>query len=175
MILATFNGNHSTTIISCYSPTNVSDEIILIAFYNELSILVCGIPKHNSLIIGEDMNPQISKNVNTKFSLHNSSNRNGKHHSDFIQENTLSCLNTKSKKRKGNLWTYTYASNAKAHIGFILINKKWNNSPLNYEAYFSFEGVSSDYRIVTAKIRLSQRTTKYSTNNHNRSLWLIPA
>ena len=35
------------------------------------------------------------------------------------------------------------------------MNKKWTKSALNCEAYFSFEGVSSDHRIVTAKIRLS--------------------
>ena len=39
----------------------------------------------------------------------------------------------------------------------MLINKKWNNSVLNCEAYSSFEGVSMDHWIVTAKIRLSLR------------------
>ena len=40
------------------------------------------------------------------------------------------------------------------------MNKKWNNSALNCEAYSSFDGVSSDHRIVTAKIQLSlQRNT----------------
>ena len=47
MMVATFNGNPSTIIISCYSPTNVSDETDLIAFYNELSSLIRSIPKHN--------------------------------------------------------------------------------------------------------------------------------
>ena len=32
MMLATFNGNRSATIVSCYSPTNVSEETELIAF-----------------------------------------------------------------------------------------------------------------------------------------------
>ena len=103
------------------------------------------------------MNVQIGKNVNNKFSLHNSSNRNGEHLTDFPQEIRLTCLNTKFQKRKGRLWTYTYANNAKAQIEYILINKKWNNSALNCEAYSSFKGVSSDHWIVTAKIRLSQQ------------------
>ena len=68
MMVATFNGNPSTTIISCYSPTNVSEETDLIVFYNELSSLVCSIPKCNILVIGRDMNAQIGKNVNHKFS-----------------------------------------------------------------------------------------------------------
>ena len=61
VMVAMFNGNPSTTIISSYRPTNVSDEMDLIAFYNELSSLVCSIPKHNVLIIGGDTNAQIDK------------------------------------------------------------------------------------------------------------------
>ena len=52
-MVATFNGNPSTTIISCYSPTNVSEETDPIVFYNELSSLVCSILKHNVLVSGE--------------------------------------------------------------------------------------------------------------------------
>ena len=75
MIVATINGNTRATIVSCYSPTNVREEIELIAFYDELSSLVRGIPKHKVLVIGGVMNAQISKNENHKFSLHNSSNK----------------------------------------------------------------------------------------------------
>ena len=56
MRVATFNGNPSATIISFYSPTNISEETELIAFYEELSSLVRSIPKHNILYIGGDMN-----------------------------------------------------------------------------------------------------------------------
>ena len=56
MIVATFNGKPRATIISCYCPTNVSEETELIAFYDELSSLVRSIPKHNVLVIGGDMN-----------------------------------------------------------------------------------------------------------------------
>ena len=77
MMAATFNGNPRGTIISCYSPTNVSEETELVTFYDELSSLVRSIPKHNMLVIGGDMNAQIGKNGNNKYSLHNTSNRNG--------------------------------------------------------------------------------------------------
>ena len=89
------------------------------------------------------------------YGLHNSSNRNGEHLTDFTQENRSTCLHTKFQNRKGKLWTYTYANNAKAQIDNILINKKLNKSALNCKAYSSFKGVSSDHRTVTAKIRLS--------------------
>ena len=65
MMVATFNGNPRTTIISCYSPTNVSEETELVAFYDELSSLVRSIPKHNVLVIGEDMMPKSGKTETT--------------------------------------------------------------------------------------------------------------
>ena len=71
----------------------------LITLYTELSSFVFSILKHNILIIGEDMNAQIGKN--NKFSLLNSSNRNGKHLMDFTLKNRLTCLNNKFQKRKG--------------------------------------------------------------------------
>ena len=48
MMVPMFNSNPSTTIIYCFSPTNVSEETNLIAFYNELSSLVCSILKQHS-------------------------------------------------------------------------------------------------------------------------------
>ena len=77
MMAATFNGNPRATIISCYSPANVSEETELVIFYNELSFLVRNIPKHTVLVIGGDMNAEIGKNRNNIYSLHNMSNRNG--------------------------------------------------------------------------------------------------
>ena len=94
MMAAMFNGNPKATIISCYSPTNVSEETELVTFYEELSSLVSSIPKHNLLVIGGDMNAQIRKNRNNEYSLHNTSNRNGQHLIDFMIENRLTCLNT---------------------------------------------------------------------------------
>ena len=40
MMAATFNGNPKATIISCYSPTNVSEENEIATFYEDLSSLV---------------------------------------------------------------------------------------------------------------------------------------
>ena len=124
------------------------------------------IPKHNLLIPGGDMNAQIGKNRHNKYSLHNISNRNG-HLTDFMIENRLTCLNTNYLKKEV-IWTYTFANNSKAQINYVFINKKWKNSAMNCEAYSSFEGVSSDHRIITAKIRLSLRknATHTATTKH---------
>ena len=119
------------------------------------------------------MNVQIVKNRNNQYSLHNTSNRNGQHLTDFMIENRLTCLNTNYQKGDGKLWTYTYSNYSKAQIDYVFINKKCKNSAMNCEACFSFEGVSSDHLIVTAKLRLSLRwnaTRSETTKHYNRAL-----
>ena len=103
MLAGTFNGNPRAKILSCYSPTNVSEETELVTFYDELSSLEHSIPKHNLLVIGRDINAQIGKNGNNKYSLHNTSNRNGQHLTDFMIENRLACLNTYYQKKGGQI------------------------------------------------------------------------
>ena len=168
MMVATFNGNPRATIISCFNPTNISEETEQVAFYDEISPLVRSILKHNVLVIGGDMNAQIGKNGNKKYSLHNTSNRNSEHLTDFMIENRLTCVNTNYQKWEGKLWTYTYANNNKAQIDYVFINEKWKNSAMNCKAYSSFEGVSTDHRIVMAKIRLRLRknATRTATTKH---------
>ena len=57
--------------------------------------------------------------------------------------------------------------NRKAQIDYVFINKKWKNSAINCEAYSSFDGVSSDYRIVTAKrLSLRKNVTRMATTKH---------
>ena len=108
------------------------------------------------------------QNGNKKYSRHNMSNGNGQHLTDFMIENWLTCLNTNYQKMEGKLWTNTYANNSKTQIDYVFIIKKWKNSTINCEAYSSFEGVSSDHRIVTAKIRISLRknATRTATTKH---------
>ena len=88
-------------------------------------------------------------------------------------ENRLTCFNTNYQKSEGKLWTHTYVKNSKAKIDYVLINKKWKNSAMNCETYFSFEGVSSDHRIVTAKIRLSLRKNAKWTVTTKHYDWAI--
>ena len=163
MMAATFNGNPRASIISFYSPTNVSEETELVTFYMVLSSLVRSIAKHNLLVIGGDMNVQIWKNRNNKYSLQNTSNRNGQHLTDFMVENRLTCLNTNYQKREGKLWTYTYANKSKAQIDCVFINKKWKNSAMNCAAYSSFEGV------LRSSNSHGQITTKPTKKRHTNS------
>ena len=77
IMVVTFHGNPNTTIISCYSPKNVSEELEVEQFYTEFASLTRQIPKHNMLVIGGDFNAQLGKLNNSKFSYHTNANRNG--------------------------------------------------------------------------------------------------
>ena len=74
----------------------------MITFSNKLSFLVQYIPKHNILIIDENMNVHIRKCENYKFCLHN--------YPEFSLENKFVCLNLKIK-RGDNM---NYPNNSKA-------------------------------------------------------------
>ena len=71
---ATFNSNTSITIISCYSPTNASDEMNINTFYNKLPSLIRHISKVNIITINRDMKAHIGKYKNYKLCLNNSPN-----------------------------------------------------------------------------------------------------
>ena len=110
------------------------------------------------------MNAQIGKDENNKYCLHNLSNRNGEHLTKFSLENRIICLNTKFQKRKGKIWTYTHANNAKAQIDYILINKKWIN---RRSIFRSHDCHSKDTFEPTQKYDTNSQTTHYNWSSLN--------
>ena len=160
IMISNLQGNPRTTVISCYSPTNVSDENETANLYTELSALTRSIPRHNILIIGGDFNAHLGQEDGLKYSFHNSTNRNGNMIKDYLQENKLLCLNTHFQKRTGQKWTHKSPNNYSSQIDYIFINRKWKNSAQNCRDYNTFVNVASDHLIVTAHIILSLRANK---------------
>ena len=173
IMTATFQGNPQTTIITCYSPTNVSDETETERFYADLSSLTRQIPKHNVLIISGDFNAQLGQNDNGNFpySLHQNTNRNGNMLKNYILENNLICLNTHFQKRRGHSWTHTSPNASNSQIDYVIINRKWKNSAINCRANNYFISVATDHRIVSAYIRLSLRANKRRKSNRKNFEW----
>ena len=164
MIIATFNGNPHTTVVSCYSPTNVCEETDVIEFYGHLDSLVRSVPKHYVLVVGGDMNAHIGLSDGHKHCYHDATHRNGEHMFNFTNENGLVCLNTRYQKMKGNYGPSLILTEPK--LNYLFINKKWINSVINCEAYNTFQGVYSDHRIASLKIRL--RANKKQALNRTR-------
>jgi len=154
ILIASFNGNPKTSVICCYSPTNVSEEVDIDEFYGDLSTLTRQIPKHNVTLKGGDFNAKLGRNDGVKHSFHTETNRNREWLKDFLIENKFVCLNMVYQKRVGKKWTFTYPNGSNAQIDLILINKKWVNCAIDCEPFSSFSTLSSDHRIISAKITL---------------------
>ena len=77
LMITTFNGNPETTVISCYSPKNTSEESIAEEFYSDLAKLIRDVPKHNAILVGGDMNAKIGKENCKGSHYHETTNRNG--------------------------------------------------------------------------------------------------
>ena len=56
-----FHGNPQTTIILCYNPTNVSDEIETEYFCTDLTAITRQVPKHNLLSIAIDFKAHLGQ------------------------------------------------------------------------------------------------------------------
>ena len=50
-ITANFNGNYITTVMSCYSPTNISDKDDVTEFDNNMSSFTRYVPTNNVVIM----------------------------------------------------------------------------------------------------------------------------
>ena len=98
--------------ISCYSPTNVSNDEKKHQFYMELTKPTRSIPKHN-ILIGGDMNARISKRKAQGSTYNKVTNENGQCLLDYMQECRLKALNTLYRKRKGKLWTHVLPNGTK--------------------------------------------------------------
>ena len=79
---------------------------------------------------------------------------------DFMEQHNLVATNTRFQNRINRLWTHRRPNGQLAQLDFILARKKWINSIKNSRAYSSFEGVSSDHRIVSCKCQISYRKCK---------------
>ena len=78
VIIADFEGNPKTTIISCHSPHNNSSDDDIEHFYTTLRSTIENVPAHNFLLIPGDFNAKLSPD-NAKFTFHSETNRNGEH------------------------------------------------------------------------------------------------
>ena len=165
IIIIEFKGNPKTSVISCYSPHSRRPENEVIEFYETLNTTVQSIPDHTMLLIGGDFNAHIEG----RFSYHNSTNQNGTHLLEFINQNNLIIGNTSFQKARKKLWTWRSPKGDLAQIDFCLYRKRWRNSIKDCQAYNSSNPIGGDHRIVSTKIRLSLRTPKVLTRK--RLFW----
>ena len=160
ILVAAFSGNPSVTIIVNYAPVEGDEHAE--EHFQKLSNIVNSIPKHNLILEIGDFNAHVGQDL-VKYSFHEKTNKNGNFLYQHIVESNMLITNTSFQKRSGKLWTYcSDMSGAKSQIDFILINHKWKNTVKNVEAYNALNCLSSDHRLVTARLKLTFRTKKSS-------------
>ena len=164
IMVAEFNSNPRTTVITCYSQTNTSDENAVDNFYQGLKGVTESVPAHNFLVIADDFNSQIEPE-DTAFTFNKETNRNGAKLLDFTQEFKLTISNTKFMKSPNKLCTHQHPAGHRSQIDYILILNKWKNSVRNCQAFSSFSSVGSDHRIVSCTTCLSLRVSKRPLSN----------
>ena len=158
ILIANFGGNPEATVIVHYVPCEGADNAE--EHYQHLTDAVHTVPKHNMILIVGDCNAHTGSE-DALFSFHETTNNNGKLLLEFAEENNLMITNTRFQKKRGKLWTYISDMNGlKSQIDYILVNKKWKNSIRNVEAYSSFSSLGTDHRVLSARIKLSLRTSK---------------
>ena len=164
ILLAEFESNPVTTVIVC-SPINTAPVEEVESFYDQLHSVIADIPAHNFVAILGDFNARLGTE-DARFPYHDVTNRNGGYLSELLCEKELLAANTLFDKRRGKRWTFKDRfTGMLRQLDYILVRRKWRNSILNSEAYNTFCSVSSDHRVVSAKIRLSLRTQKRPKRN----------
>lgn len=162
VLIAEFDGNPKTSVIVVYSPTNTSDEDQVKEFYDTLRNTISDVPAHNFLVVMGDFNARLGPEK-VPFTLHDKTNRNGSYMAELLSEFGLIATNTQFRKKKGKLWTFRdRASDDLRQLDYILVRQKWRNSVHNSEAYNTFNTVGSDHRVVSAKVKMSLRTSKHN-------------
>ena len=160
VLIAEFDGNPKTSVIVVYSPTNCAEEDKVKEFYDILRNTISDVLVHNFLVVMGDFNARLGSEK-VPFTFHDMTNRNGIYMAELLAEFGLIATNTQFRKKKGKLWTFRdRASDSLRQLDYILVRRKWRNSVLNSEAYNTFSTVGSDHRVVSAKVKLSLRTSK---------------
>ena len=163
IIKVDLDGNPATTLFSCYSPTNMSEDSDISEFYNNLTDAIENTPLHNVLLICGDFNAKVGP-ASALFTYNKKSNRNGTYLLDLMNSQQLFAANLMFQKPNRRLWTFRYPNGAKSQLDYILIRKKWSKSIRNINAITNVFGtLQSDHRALIAQVQLKLRSNKQHT------------
>ena len=163
IMVSELEGNPKTTVICVYSPHNSSSKEDIEDFYTTLRSTIEQVPLHNFLVIAGDLNAKLGPS-DVKFTYNNKTNRNWEYLIDFMDEFNLFSANS-FMKPKGQLWTFEYPNGDRSQLDYLIFRKKWRNSIKDSRSYSSFSSVGSDYRVVSANLKLSLRVSKKAASN----------
>ena len=99
ILIATFNGNPSTTVIVNYSPQEGTQDAV--EHYDKLIDTIKQVPKHNLLLVLGDFNAHIGKE-DANFTYHEKTNNNGQLLLDLALECKMQIQILNSRRNTAN-------------------------------------------------------------------------
>lgn len=105
VLMATFQGNPTSTVISADAPTGSAMAKEMKNFYSDLHAALDSVSLHNILFVLGDFKGRLGSDE-VPYSYHEKSNRDGEYLFDLMKEYTLIAGNTKFQKPKRKFWTW---------------------------------------------------------------------
>jgi len=165
----TLNSNPKTVLISCYAPTEQAISNEKDQLYEHLNGFIDILSPRVFLILLGDFNAHIenigqdshrtSPRVVSRYTYHTSTNNNGQRLVNRCEFCNIQSVLLKRPQPPGHQWTWEHAEGSKSQLDHIMLRGKWINSLQSWRAYSTIE-LDSDHRILTARLKLSLRTTR---------------
>lgn len=149
-----------TILISCYAPTNVSDDAEKEEFYNILGECIKSVPRNHNIILAGDFNARVGKDYNQWRNVI------GKHGLEEVNDNglrllqlcaleNLSIMNTLYQQKDKYKATWKHPRSKKWHmIDFIITRKQKASTVLRCRAMRGPQ-CDTDHFLVRATIKLT--------------------
>uniref|UniRef100_A0AAQ6AH14 Endonuclease/exonuclease/phosphatase domain-containing protein n=1 Tax=Amphiprion ocellaris TaxID=80972 RepID=A0AAQ6AH14_AMPOC len=141
------------TVIVAYAPTDVADEDVKDAFWDQLHQAVGQAPPHDITIILTDANATLSSSdrstgspVGTTFA-DRTTNDNGNRLLLLCHHNNLCVADTWFPRKRIHHWTwYSLDGRTRKALDHILISRRWKSSVTNCRVYRGAELGNTDHR-----------------------------
>ncbi|KAG7526860.1 hypothetical protein JOB18_046006 [Solea senegalensis] len=143
------------TAIVAYAPTDVADEDVKDAFFDQLHQAICQAPPHDITIVLTDANATLSSSdrptgspVGTTFA-DRSTNDNGNRLLLLCHHNKLCFTDTWFPRKLIHHWTwYNPDGRTRKALDHILISQRWKSSVTNCRMYRGAELGNTDHRLL---------------------------
>ena len=174
MMSARLKGCHiNMTVIQCYAPTNDIDEEDKDAFYNQLDVCLVEAPKHDVLLVMEDLNAKVgSDNTHVERCLGKEGcgirNDNGTRLEETCAHHNLVIGGTLFKHPDIHKLTWVSPNGRDINqIDHVMINGSWRRSLLDVVVRRGAD-INSEHYLVVASLRLKLRSARKKDSGPTR-------
>ena len=178
ILTARLHSKHlNISVVVVYAPTEVSSDSDKDLFYQQLSSVFDGLPRHDLKLLLGDLNAQVTSDCSCwpgvigEHSLHSSSNDNGTRLLDFCVAHQLTIGGTLFQHKDIHKGTWRSPTGRTVNqIDHICISKRFGGSLLDVKVCRGAD-IGSDHYLVRGRLRIKLMSIK---KNQERKL-AIPA